>query len=238
MRRALFFLNLIVAMGLMSQNPAGDTAREFNIYKYKSNPKDRLILEFNHTGWVGVGSGLQEKPFSGGVNLMLFFDHPIGKSYFSFAWGVGLSSFNIHGMIKLVDSLNPVNGQVIYTSISQRTEPYNINRIGLKVLEVPVEFRFRSHTNYQFKASLGFKVGYVVQSFQKIFDAHEKAKIYDIPGLNPWRYGPSFRIGVEQLHFTAFYSLSEFFLSGKGTAGVHPFYIGIAYTPRISLGRK
>lgn len=201
-------------------------------------PMDRLVLEVNHTGWLGVPDALREKIFSGGVNFMLFFDHPIGSSHFSFAWGGSISSYNIHGPIDLVYKTDSASRAVQFTSLAQRTTPYDVNRIGLKILEVPVEFRFRTWTNYQFKLSLGFKVGYVVQSFRKIYDANAKVKIFDIAGINPWRYGVTLRMGWEQLHITAFYSLSEFFLSGKGTPGVIPFSIGFAYTPRISLGGR
>lgn len=214
------------------------TQSEFNIYKYKPTPQDRMILEVNHTGWIGLPSELQEKFFSGGVNFMLFFDHPIKSSHFSFAWGGCISSYNIHGPISLVYHVDSTTKSVSFTSVEKRQEPYIVNRIGLKIAEIPVEFRFRSHTDYQFKLSIGFKVGYVVQSFRKIFDKDENVKIFDIKGINPWRYGVTFRMGWEQLHLTAFYSLSEFFLDGKGTPGIHPFSIGIAYTPRISLGRK
>lgn len=212
---------------------------EFNIYRYKPMPRDRVVLEVNHTGWLGTSSDVEQKLFSGGVNFMMFFDNPFGSSHFSFAWGGGISSYNIHGPINIVytmDSLN--NDRVVFTSLVKRATPYNINRIGLKILEVPIEFRFRSHTDYQFKLSLGFKVGYVVQSFRKIFDENIKAKVYDIEGVNPWRYGVTLRMGWEQLQVCAFYSLSEFFESGKGTKGVIPFSIGLAYTPRIALGSR
>lgn len=211
---------------------------EFNIYKYKPTPKDRLVLEVNHTGWMGVGDSLKEKLFSGGVNIMLFFDHPIGASHFSFAWGGSLSSYNIHGPIDIVYKTDSVSKAIQYTNLQKRNAPYDINRIGLKILEVPLELRFRTFTDYQFKLSIGFKVGYVVQSFRKIYDVNGKVKMYDIAGVNPWRYGITFRMGWEQLHITAFYSLSEFFESGKGTPGVIPFSIGFAYTPRISLGGR
>ena len=211
---------------------------EFNINRYKPTPKDRMILEVNHTGWMGVPAELQERFFSGGVNIMFFFDHPIKTSHFSFAWGGCFSSYNIHGNINVMYHVDSVTKNISYTSLEKRTEPYNINRIGLKIVEVPMEFRFRSRTDYQFKLSLGFKVGYVVQSFRKIFDKDENVKIFDIKGINPWRYGVTFRMGWEQLHLTAFYSLSEFFADGKGTPGVHPFSIGLAYTPRISVGGK
>jgi len=231
-----FYIGLfgILTLNLIAQKDS----LEFNIYRYKPTPKDRLVLEVNHSGWLGMGDSVQEKPFSGGVNFMLFFDHPMGSSHFSFAWGACISSYNIHGPINLAYQTDSVTKAIKFTSVVKRDEPYRINRIGLKIIELPVEFRFRTFTDYQFKFTLGFKVGYVVQSFRKIYDTNAKVKIYEIPGINPWRYGITLRMGWEQIHLTAFYSLSELFEKGKGTPGVIPFSFGLAYTPRISLGGK
>lgn len=209
---------------------------EFDIYQYKPTPRDRVIFELNHTGWLNMPHGLQETLTSGGVNFQLFFDYPMGHSRFSFAWGLGISSHNIHGKISLVPKMDSITGFTNFTSIEERTKPYRINRIGFKVLEVPVEFRFRTRSNYQFKLMAGFKFGYVVQTFRKIFDEDIKAKIYDIYGTNPWRYGFIVRAGWEQVHLTAFYAISEVFEQGKGPSGIIPFSFGIAYTPRLSLG--
>jgi hypothetical protein len=209
---------------------------EFDVYQYKPTPRDRVILEVNHTGWLNMPHGLHETLTSGGVNFQMFFDYPMGHSRFSFAWGAGISSHNIHGKINLTAIPDTATGLTKFTAIDIREKPYRINRIGFKVLEVPIEFRFRTRTKYQFKLMAGFKVGYVVQTFRKIFDKDGKAKLYDIYGANPWRYGVIMRAGWEQIHLTAFYSLSEIFEQGKGEKGIIPFSIGIAYTPRLSLG--
>ena len=240
MLRLVYILGFVICFcGLHAQSKKDSLARsEFAIYKYKPTAKDRMVFELTHTGWLGLPSELQERITSGGVNVIFFFDHPIKTSYFSFAWGAGFSSYNIHGPINLVYQLDSVTKNFAFTSVEKRNEPYNINRIGLKIVEIPLEFRFRTRTDYQFKMSIGCKVGYVVQSFRKIFDKDENVKIFNIKGINPWRYGITMRVGWEQLHITAFYSLSEFFEDGKGTPGVHPFSIGLAYTPRISVGGK
>jgi hypothetical protein len=240
MLRFVYIIGFVFCFfGLDAQTKKDSIAKsEFSIYKYKPTPKDRVIFELAHTGWLGAPSGLEAAYTSGGVNILLYFDHPLGNSYFSFAWGAGFSSYNVHGPINMVYHTDTLTKNFSYTSLEKRDESYFINRIGLKVVEVPVEFRFRSRTDYQFKLSLGFKVGYVVQSFRKIFDDHENVKIFNIKGINMLRYGPTLRVGWEQLHITAFYSLSEFFADGQGPSGIHPFYIGLAYTPRISVGGK
>ena len=229
-----FFLFLFLPFYFYSQT---EKKNEFSIYNYKPTPQDRLILEVNHTGWLGMPDGLKEKLTSGGVNVFLFFDYPVKQTRFSFAWGLGFSSHNIHGPINLTQQANTLTRGTQFLSISRRNEPYEVNRIGFKLLELPVEFRIRTKTNYQFKLMAGFKVGYVLLTFKKTFDANGKIKTYDLFGVNPLRYGPSIRLGWEQVHLTAFYALSEAFIKNKGQAGIIPFSIGIAYTPRIGIGR-
>jgi hypothetical protein len=241
LKRMTGLLLLLSATGGFAQKDQKDQKdkdNEFSMYAYKARPQDRILLEMNHTGWLGMPHGLKEKATTGGFNFYLYFDHPIKNSHFSFAWGAGMSSHNIHGPINLVYHVDSLNGNINYTSIERRKEPYKVNRIGFKLVEVPVELRFRTWTNYQFKAMLGFKAGYVVQTFRKIFDKDGKVKIYDIYGTNPLRYGITLRLGWEQIHLTGFYALSEVFLKGKGQKGIIPFSFGIAYTPRIGLGSK
>ncbi len=229
----LFILLCSMNLALIAQQKEKS---EFDLSRYKPEPRDRIIFELSHTGWLGMPHGLKETLTSGGVNILLYFDYPIGNSHCSFAWGAGFSSHNIHGRINLNYNLDSVSNRVNFTSIEKRTTAYDVNRIGFKVIEVPVEFRFRTRGAYQFKLMAGFKVGYVLQTFKKVFDADGKTKTFDIYGVNPFRYGITFRMGCQQIHLTAFYALSEVFTKGKGSAGVVPFSLGIAYTPRISLG--
>jgi hypothetical protein len=231
-----FLLLLIFSVFYSSAQKKKNEKSEFDINQYKPSPKDRVVFELNHTGWLNMPYGLRETLTSGGVNIYLFFDHPIGNSRFSFAWGGGLSSHNIHGKQKLVTHWDTLTGRETMTTIEKRDEPYRINRIGFKIIEVPIEFRFRTRTSYQFKMMVGAKFGYVAHTFTKVYDKNQKAKYFDIYGVNPFRYGITMRVGVEQVYITAFYALSEVFEKGKGTRGVIPFSIGLAWTPRISLG--
>lgn len=220
---------------LLSQNE-NKKKSEFDIYSYKPEPKDRIILEVNHNGWLNPPSGVKGKLTSGGVNFYLYFDFPIRNTKFSFAVGGGISSYNMHGKFNIRYKIDSLKNEIVFSDLVRRDEPYKKNRFGLKILEVPVEFRFRTHSSYQLKVMLGFKTGIVVQSFRKVFDADGKRKAYDVYGVNTLRYGPHFRIGVEQIHITGFVALSSLFSKGKGSADIMPYSLGLAWTPRVSLG--
>lgn len=237
MKKSIFIFILLLSVSLFSFAQKKELS-EFSVYAYKPTPQDRLVFEVNHTGWLGTPKGVKVKPISRGYNFQLFFDYPIGKSRFSFAWGLGYGSHNIHGPIDLAYKTDSITGTKLFTSLKERNESYRVNRIAFKMVELPLEIRIRSRTNYQFKCMIGFKAGYVVQTFRTLFDKNGKVRTYDIFGVNPIRYGPTIRMGWEQIHISAFYSLSEAFEKNKGEKGIIPFSIGLAYTPRLGIGRK
>ena len=57
------------------------------------------------------------------------------------------------------------------------------------------------------------------EGFIFVVDKNGKVRTYDIFGVNPIRYGPTIRMGWEQIHISAFYSLSEAFEKNKGEKG-------------------
>jgi len=204
---------------------------EFDLKNYKSDPNDRLILEINHTGWLGLPRDIVQDNFKCiGFNFALMFDKPIGKSAFSFGYGIGLFSHNFHSNADFVRQLDSTR-----SFVSTRMEPYkrevSLNRYAQKVLEIPIEFRFRTKTDRQFKIHLGGKIGYVVNDFRSVKDGDGKVRTYDIKNINPLRYGINFRIGFEHLALSASYYFTQIFKPGEGPSGVTPYSIGIAIIP-------
>jgi len=203
---------------------------EFHIKNYKLEPGDRLIIEVNHTSWVGFPPSVKIKTPSIGVNLALMFDKAIGKSNFTIGYGIGLFSHNFHSNADFIYVKDSVSN-TFTTKLEPYTRPVSLNRYAEKILEVPVELRFRTKTDRQFKIHVGGKIGYVVNNFRSIRDNDGKVRVYDIKNIDPLRYGVNFRIGFEQIAICATYYLSEVFNKNRGPAGVHPFALGIAIIP-------
>jgi hypothetical protein len=204
---------------------------EFDLKNYKSDPGDRLIIEINHTGWLNLPPGItQENLKSIGVNTQVMFDKPLGKSAFSIGYGLGLFSHNFHSNADFVYHRDSVSS-VLTTSLQPYTHPVSLNRYAQKIIEIPVEIRFRTKTDKQFKIHLGGKVGYVVNDFRSIKDSDGKIRVYNVKNINPIRYGINFRIGFEQIALTASYYFTEIFKKDKGVNGIVPYSIGIAIIP-------
>lgn len=205
---------------------------EFDIKNYKLEPGDRLILEVNHTSWIGIPAGVETKLPSIGVNFAMMFDRPIGKSSFSFGYGIGLFSHNFHSNGDFIYKRDSVSNSFI-TSLAPYSSNRNVtlNRYAEKILEIPVEIRYRTKTDRQFKIHVGGKIGYVVNNFRSIRDNDGKIRVYDIKNVNPLRYGINCRIAFEQFAITASYYFSEIFVKDRGPAGVYPYAFGIAIIP-------
>ncbi len=204
---------------------------EFDLKNYKLDPNDRLIIEINHTGWLGLPPNITQNNLASiGVNVAIFFDRPIGNSPFTFAYGIGFFSHNFHSNTDFIYNKDSV-GNGFTTSMEPLKHPYSLNRYAQKILEIPIELRIRTKTDKQFKIHFGGKIGYVVSDFRSMKDSDGKIRVYNIKNIEHLRYGVNFRIGFEQFAFTATYYLSEIFQKDKGVSGITPYAFGIAIIP-------
>lgn len=202
---------------------------EFDVKKYKTDPRDRLIFEANYTNWIGAPKSIKTDWKCIGFGFYTLFDKPIKNSNFSFGYGLGFYSHNYSSNADFIYQLDS-NNQNTKTVIQPKTISYIANRYNERSFEIPLELRFRTKTATMFKMMLGAKVGYVISNFKKSDDADGRIRLYNIKNINPWRYGVVFRIGVEQVCLTASYYFSEVFTT-NGPKGINPFSIGIAIIP-------
>lgn len=208
-------------------NYKGDS--EYDLKNYKADPRDRLILEANYTNWLGAPKGIKSDWKCVGFAFATMFDKPLGSSNFSLGFGLGLYVHNYSSNANFIYRLDSTNSTVT-TILEPKSIPYIANRYNERSFEVPLELRFRTKTATMFKLMLGGKIGYVVSDFRKTDDADGRVRRYNTQNINRLRYGLVFRIGVEQICFTASYYLSEVF-TNKGPKGVVPYSLGIAIIP-------
>lgn len=202
---------------------------EFDLKNYKADPKDRLIFEINYTSWLGTSSDIKPDWKCIGFNFSTMFDKPLGHSSLSIGYGLGIYVHNFSSNADVVYQLDSTNQQIT-TVIQPKTIPYIANRYNERLIEIPVELRFRTKSKSSFKLMVGGKIGYVMSDFHKTDDADGRIRRYNIENVNKLRYGLNFRIGVEQICLTASYYLSEVF-TAKGPQGIHPFSVGVAIIP-------
>lgn len=227
----IFSLILFLQICAFAQQPTtkykGDS--EYDLKNYKSDPRDRLIMEVNYTNWQGAPKGIKSDWKCLGFAFATMFDKPIGASNFSFGFGVGVYLHNYSSNANFIYKLDSLNSTVT-TLLEPKTIPYIANRYNERSIEIPLELRFRTKSATMFKMMLGGKIGYVVSDFRKTDDADGRVRHYNTQNINRLRYGIVFRIGIEQVCLTASYYLSEVF-TNNGPKGVNPYSIGIAIIP-------
>jgi len=197
---------------------------------------DRIVLDVNWNHWLSAPEGVSQGYYSFGVSTYWFKDIPISKkSNFAIAIGLGFDSHNVHHDGKF-DFVPDDNGE-IYTDLIPHAKDYIFykNKIALNYVDVPFEFRIRTMNKtleekmkFNFRLYLGFKAGVLVNDHLKINDTESKIKVFNIPNVLPYRYGPTLRIGFNKIAFNAFYSLTNVFEETKGVV-LTPYSIGISW---------
>lgn len=257
MKRFLaLFLCMLLAGFSFAQETSNETVADTKPKKKRKLPRREMVLvNLNFDGWLGAPSTANSKWFSSrGVDVAILYDYVIAKSLFSMAVGVGFNSHNIHTEGFPIDYTvqKPENATARDETTGSFTlldpsffdgKKINVNKLSTNFIDIPFEVRFRSkpHKNgKRIAASLGFKIGWLVQSHTKTktdedlfyqgINFRSKVKTYDIPNLTKFRYGVTARVGYANFYLNFFYSLTPLFKSGMGTEAV-PISIGIGASP-------
>lgn len=253
MYRVLFVTLLsLMSVNLFGQDVSSETVADEKPKKKRKPPKKEMILiNLNFDSWLGHPSTVSPKWFSSrGVDVAVLYDYVIAKSLFSIAAGVGFNSHNIH--MEAFPVAYQVTGTKEPSSIYSYThldpnffqgQKISVNKISTNFIDIPVEVRFRSkpHKNgKRIAASVGFKLGWLVQSHTKTkvdgdyfyegINFGRKIKTYDIPNLTKFRYGLTARVGYANFYVNFFYSLTPLFINGRGTEAT-PISLGIGVSP-------
>ncbi len=219
----------------------------------KAKAQDFIYVHFNWMSMLNSPSGMSVSPFSRGMDFGFMWDQPLGKSPISLAAGIGFSFENVFMNSFLRDSLNNGEQTLYFKDINATVNPLDPNpnsphwrkyKLSTAIIELPIEFRYRMKTNTRntFKFSLGFKVGYVIDSWEKYVGLaaenygnnlmeEVRAVNYGVPGISRLRYGAMFKIGYSRFQAYAHYSIGGFFQDNKGIKTGNMLHVGFCFTP-------
>ncbi len=177
---------------------------------------DRFNSDFFFNQWLGDNNSVATKFYAIGHNLNLMFDIPFSKkSRMGVGIGLGYSHFNIqhNGAFSFID--NP-EGQS-YSSLAPYIGPKRwINRTVFNFVEVPFELRFRSRKERgKFKFYPGFKVGFMVENYSKWRIENLEFKEFNFPDLNRLHYGPTLRVGIDNILLFGYYDMTTLFTNAS-----------------------
>ena len=158
--------------------------------------------------------GVSQNSFSTGLNIGFLRDFPINKKRtFSIAPGLGFS-YNNYKENLVVDNLG---GTTNYSTIPSGTN-YNKNKLALYLVDVPIEFRWRTSTfeSHKFwRVYTGFKFSYLLLSQSRFIDANKSFKINNNPDINKIHYGTYISAGYNSWNLYAYYGLNNMFKKGN-----------------------
>lgn len=172
-----------------------------------------------------------------GFNILGTYNMPFGKSDFSFAIGIGLSTHNIYGNFVVNSTPDSTVLQRIPDSIE-----YKHSKMTLAYLEVPLEFRWKHKSKVT--VGIGFKGGYMISSSAKYVgngvietnsftvptEEKTRIKFWGIKNLENLTYGPTFRVGYKWISLTGYYMMSTMFTKGRGPE-MYPISVGFLLMP-------
>jgi len=154
---------------------------------------------------------LSQNGFSIGYHFGFIKDMPINKNR-NLAIGIGLgysaNSFN-QNMLISKDNLGVVN-----YSILQDATTYSKNKFSTHLVELPIEFRWRTSTavKYEFwRIYTGFKLSYMFANNSKYNGNDQSYKYYGIKNFNNFQYGISLSAGYNTWNFYMYYALNPVF---------------------------
>ncbi len=196
---------------------------------------DRFNTDFFFNNWLGNTNNVTTKFYSIGHGINLMFDIPFSKkSRFGIAIGLGYTHYNVrHDGDFTFESLNLPKGSMTQYAI---LAPYDgadrwINRTVFNQVDVPFEFRVRSRKERgKFKFYPGFKVGYIFDTFEKWRTGSDEFKTFNFPDVQKLQYGPTLRVGMDNIFLFGSYNLTYLFENESSTQlGLFSVGISIAW---------
>ncbi len=195
------------------------------------HPADRLIVTLFSDAWQNVPEGMELTSIQRGVNIKLMQDMPLGRSQFSLAAGLGITSHNLYSD-HLYTTIN--SGDFGFMPIAV---DYKKNKLSMNYLEVPVQLRYRSRNlPKSFRIYAGFEAGYLINAHTKyegksIMDSSSgrttKFKEHKLGMMEDWRMNLSAMVGYGSVNFSVAYSLSSIF-EGAQVSDMQPISLGVS----------
>ncbi len=154
-------------------------------------------------------SSISQNNLSNGIHLGVIRDFPINEKR-NKAIGIGLGySYNsyFHNL-----KATETNAGITYEAIDG-DQSFKRNKYRTHVVELPIEFRWRTSTasSYKFwRIYGGFKVGYIFSGISKFVSDAEKLKFQN-DDLNRLQYGFTLSAGYNTWNFHLYYGLNKLF---------------------------
>ncbi len=156
-------------------------------------------------------SDISQSGFSGGIHLGFTRDMPINKRR-NVAIGLGLGySLNTYGQSLFIGE-EEGNEETIFSSLNN--VDFETNRFTTHLVEVPLEFRWRTSTAQShkfYRIYTGLRGGYLYRFKSNFVQTDNTVRQTRVDELNRFRLGATFTFGWNTFNFHFYYSLNPLF---------------------------
>jgi hypothetical protein len=176
--------------------------------------EDQFYFGFTLNTLQNKPVGLTQDKFSSGFSTGFLRDFPVNKRRtIAIAPGLGFSYNNYNQNLKITAP----NQIPVYSIIDSKTT-YNKNRFTQFLVEVPIEFRWRTSTyeSHKFwRIYGGFKMSYLLYNKSVYNDDQGKIVVTNNKDFNKFLYGAYISSGYNTINVYAYYGLNTLFQSAK-----------------------
>ena len=224
MKRYTLFLILGFTLNLLAQENV-----EVEDLKYL---EDQFYLGVTYNVILNKPDGVTQDNFSYGLQGGFIKDIPLNtRRNLGIGIGLGYAYNNYYTNLFVNETESGLEYTVLDSDIS-----YKRNKLDTHVIEMPIEFRWRTSTpsDYKFwRVYAGMKLGYVVGSRSKFVSNEEKIS-FNNSDISNFRYGIMLNFGFSTFNVHAYYALSNLFNDGVTTVEgdpieFRPLRIGIIF---------
>ncbi|MFK7747685.1 MAG: porin family protein [Kordia sp.] len=210
---------LSVQFGVAQEEAMQDTIPD-NTYR-----EDQFYIGFTYNILQNRPSEISQNNLSNGIHLGFIRDFPINeKRNKAIGIGVGYSYNAYFHNLKAIETDTEISYQVI-----DGGESFKRNKYRTHVVELPIEFRWRTSTasNYKFwRVYGGFKLGYIFSGISKFVSNDEKIKFQN-DDINRFQYGLTLSAGYNTWNFHVYYGLNKLFKDTTFTTDGEQFEMSI-----------
>ncbi|WP_160130658.1 porin family protein [Kordia antarctica] len=205
-----FGLNYVIAQEQVRDTIADENYRE-----------DQFYIGITYNILQNRPSGISQNNLSNGIHLGVIRDFPINKKR-NKAIGIGLGySYNsyFHNLKATKTDIG-----ITYEAIDN-DESFKRNKYRTHVVELPIEYRWRTSTasDYKFwRIYGGFKVGYIFSGISKFVGDTERIRFQN-DDLNRLQYGLTLSAGYNTWNFHVYYGLNSMFKNNTMTVSGEQF---------------
>lgn len=174
--------------------------------------EDQFYIGTTYNVLINIPDNLAQNSFSLGFHLGFIKDMPINKRR-NKSIGVGLGySTNSYIQNMLIQQDN--SGNFSYNIIDTETVSFTKNKFSEHVLELPIEYRWRTSTKKSYKfwrIYTGVKFGYVLANRSKFIGSLGELKYNNIEDFNTIQYGLTLSVGYNTWNVFVYYGLNPIF---------------------------